>query len=666
MSVSEFATSSASPDSADDNDDFRGINLKAMPRVLGRLARLSLRYPWLCFFAGLCAMGSAVLNLVTPHLLGRAVDQAHHLLLDGHTHPEETRILFAITPELLDEALEQAGSLIIDGHPHPGGVRAALLATALMIVAASSLRGILTGLQGYLGESVAQRVGYDLRLAFFEKLQRLSFSYHDISHTGDLISRGMLDLEGVRAFLESGVLRIMTLGLLLGVGSWRLFHAEPSLAFLALSFVPFVIWRAARMGLLLRLSWQRLQQLMSDLTLSMEENLQGVRVVRAFASRAFEMAKFDTVSNAALRLANRRITLRMSSMSSMHFAYYVSMGLVLYFGGIRIQEGTLTVGALTEFLAFMTILQMPVRQVGMIVNSSARATSAGARLFEVLDEEPEVKNAPDAVDLRLTKGVLRFESVDFAYDRSPGGKRILSGISFEVGPGKTLGIVGRPGSGKSTLAQLIPRFYDVTGGRISIDGQDIRSVTLESLRSCVSLVQQEIFLFDTSVHENVAYAEPWAEEADVIEATSIAQIHEHVAQLPMGYRTRVGERGVALSGGQRQRLSIARGLMSNPHIIVFDDSTAAIDAATERRVRAALREAGRGRATLIIAHRLNSLQDADEIIVLDEGHIVERGTHADLVALGGTYAALWALQNRSFDEDEADFDFSPETSEVLV
>ena len=628
--------------------DLGKLNLKAMPSVLARLTRLSFRYPWHWLFALLCALGSAIFNLITPRLLGRAVDQAHHLLIDGHTHPEEARAGYLhLSPELFDQAIQHAYALIIGGHAHTASPRAALLATALMIVAACALRGTLTGLQGYFGEVVAQKVGYDLRLAFFEKLQRLSFGFHDTNHSGDLIARGMLDLEGVRAFLESGLLRALVLLLLVGVGARRLLGMDMQLGLLALSFVPFVAWRAARMGLLLRLSWQRLQQLMSDLTLAMEENLQGVRVVRAFASKALEMAKFDHSAQAALALANRRITIRMGSMSMMAFAYYTAMGLVLWIGGQRVSDGLMTVGALTEFLTFMTILQQPIRQVGMIVNSSSRATSAGSRLFAVLDAEAEIRDLPGAKDVVLTEGVLRFENVDFAYQLGRGGRKILSDISFEVRPGKTLGIVGPPGSGKSTLAHLIPRFYEVTFGRITLDGQDIREVTLDSLRRAVGLVQQEIFLFDVSVHDNVAYADPLADEQQVIEAASIAQIHEHVAGLPQGYHTRVGERGVALSGGQRQRMSIARGLLAGRVLMVLDDATAAIDAATEQRVRSSLRNAVGNRGTIIIAHRLSSLLHADEILVLDQGRIVQRGTHAELLQMGGTYADLWALQNRA-------------------
>jgi ATP-binding cassette subfamily B protein len=387
----------------------------------------------------------------------------------------------------------------------------------------------------------------------------------------------------------------------------------------------------------------RLQLTMAQITRTMEENLQGVRVVRAFSSYAFELTKFDRWSDLALRLSDRRITVRMGSNAVMNLTYYASMGLVLWVGGQRVAAGNLSVGGLAEVLTFMTVLHQPVRMVGMIVNSSARATTSGGRLFDVLDLEPAVTNAPEAKDLIVTAGVLRFEHVSFSY--KPGGDNALTDISFEVRPGKTLGIVGPPGSGKSTIAHLIPRFYDVGGGKITIDGQDIRQVTLASLRQAVAVMQQDIFLFDASVHDNVSYADPLADTDRVVEATTISQMHEHVAELPDAYDTHVGERGVALSGGQRQRLSIARGLVAHANILVFDDSTAAIDATTETLVREGLKIAVRSKATIIIAHRLSSLRHADEIIALHEGRIVERGTHESLLQAGGVYADLWNLQS---------------------
>jgi ATP-binding cassette subfamily B multidrug efflux pump len=584
-----------------------------MPRVLRRIVAMGFEQPGRLSLALAGALGSAVFSLVMPRLLGAAVDQAHALLTLGVAHAAQART--------------------------------ALLRIAVLLIGASSLRGVLTMVFGYQAEYVSQTVGYRMRLAFFEQLQRLSFSYHDKVHSGDLITRGMLDIEGARGFIEQGLMRGTQLLMLAGVAIVLLLRGDPLIGCLALSFIPFSIWRSIRLGYWLRISWMRLQILMSVLTRTMEENLQGVRVVRAFAAKPFEMEKFDQAGQAALALSNRRIILRVGSVRTQTLAFYAAMAAVLWFGGHRVLAGQMSVGQLTAFIAYMTLLQTPIRQATMVVNSAARATVSGGRLFEVLDLVPTVRDAPDARPLALSRGVLKFEDVSFAYDAEPA----LSHVSFEVGPGRTLGIVGPPGSGKSTIAHLIPRFYDVTSGRVTLDGQDVRQVTLASLREAVGVVQQDVFLFDASVTNNVAYADPYAEDARIVGATTTAQIHDHVAGLPDGYETRIGERGVALSGGQRQRMSIARGVVTGPGVMVFDDSMAAIDAATEQRVRAALGGATRDKATIIIAHRLSSLMHADEIIVLDEGRVVERGTHAQLLMLDGEYAALYRLQTRPRD-----------------
>ena len=588
------------------------VDVKTMPRVLQRIVGLAFHYPWLVALAMAASLGAALASLALPRLLGRAVDQAHGLLLQGATHADQAR--------------------------------QALLITAGLVIGATIVRGAMTMWAGYLGELVSQKVGHDLRLQFFQQLQRLSFGFHDRIHSGDLVTRGMLDLEGARVFIQGGMMPILTLVLLLVFASWQMLAIDQTLGLIGLAFVPFSALALGRMGFLLRVTWLRFQELMAQLTLTMEENLQGIRVVRAFAGKAFEMAKFDQASVDALAYSYNRITLRFRAVAVMQVTFNASMAGVLWYGGHKVAAGTMSVGTLTAYLTYMTLLQGPIRQIAMIFNAAARATSSGARVFEVLDLEPEIADAPDANPLAPTKGVLRFESVDFGYVP---GKQILTGIDFEVGPGQTLGIVGPPGSGKSTIANLIPRFYEVTGGAITIDGVDIRDVTLPSLREYVGLVQQEAFLFDSSIGHNVAYADPWAEEERIVGAAKTAQIHEHIVGLPADYETRVGERGVALSGGQRQRMSIARGVVPGPGVMIFDDSTAAIDAVTERRVRDALSEATRTKATIIIAHRLSSLMHADQIIVLDEGVVVERGTHAELLKAGGVYADLYELQSRS-------------------
>jgi ATP-binding cassette, subfamily B, multidrug efflux pump len=403
----------------------------------------------------------------------------------------------------------------------------------------------------------------------------------------------------------------------------------------------------------LRASWLALQEKLGVLTRVMEENLGGIRVVRAFAAQPYELAKFDAVSHETLELAQRRNDLRVRNTAAMTYAFLLAMGLLLWIGGKKVLAGEITVGTLTEYLAFMAILQMPVRQLGLMVNAFARAAMSGSRLFEVLDREPDIADRRGARDLVVTDAVLRFENVSFSYPGQGSELSTLHDISFEVRRGRTLGIVGPPGSGKTTIAHLIPRYYDVSAGRITIDGQDVRDVTLASLRRTVSLVQQDAFLFTASIENNIAYGDPWADRERIAQSSEVARLHDYIAGLPKGYETLVGERGVSLSGGQRQRLSIARSILLAPPILVFDDSTAAVDAGTEQSIREALRTDTASRATIIIAHRLGSLMEADEIVFLEQGRIVERGTHTELLQLGGRYANLYALQSIGGEPAEA-------------
>ena len=582
--------------------------------VLARITRMALRFRLRLLIGVLATIASGFMQLLIPRFMGQAVDGIHQLLAAATQWSPATR--------------QQLG------------------AAALALLAASVFRGVFMAVYLQQGESLGQHLGYSLRLAYYEKLQRLSFSYHDRVHTGDLMTRGMLDVEGVRMFVTFGLLRTFYLAVLIGFGGYQLVATDPLMALVALSFVPVVGWRAIVSRLQLRESWYQLQRRMSILTRVMDENLSGIRVVRAFTSQDHEMDKFDRASRRALALARKRIRIRVRNTTVMTLTYYAAMGLVLLVGGLKVMNGEASVGRLTEFLAFMTILQLPVRQLGMMVNAFARASSSGQRLFEVLDQQPDVADRPGAPPLALARGVLSFEDVAFAYRTDDGDSVALRGVSFTVGPGQTLGIVGPPGAGKTTIAHLVPRFYDVTAGRITIDGQDIREVTLDSLRNAVGVIQQDSFVFTAALEKNVAYGDPWAERERIEHATASAQLDSYVRGLPLGYETLVGERGVSLSGGQRQRLSIARSVMLRPPIMIFDDSTAAIDAGTEQRIRSSLREVTRQCATIIVAHRLSSLMHANEILFLDHGRVVERGSHDELLAQGGRYAALYELQAR--------------------
>jgi ATP-binding cassette subfamily B protein len=542
-------------------------------------------------------------------------------------------------PILIGNAVDTATNLAGDAAAR---AKNALILTAVLLLLASIGRGLAAMIQNYMGESVGQHIGYELRMLYYEKLQRLSFSYHAGVHTGDLITRGILDVEGVRMFVQTALLRTVFLVVLIGTGMYLMLTKDLQLGLISLSFVPFVAWRATAARLRLRSNWYSLQEKLSSLTKVMDENLGGIRVVRAFASQDHEMKKFDGASNEALALANTQVGIRASNISIMGLAFMVAMAAVLWIGGLRVIDGEMTAGELTQFLAFMSILLQPVRQIGMMVNGYARGAASGGRLFAVLDLEPDIQDKPDAKDLEITEGALEFHNVSFGYE----GEHTLNGVSFKAEPGHTVGIVGPPGSGKSTIAHLVPRFYDPIEGYITIDGQDLRDVKLESLRRAVGVVEQDTFLFTASVEHNVAYGDPWAPDDRVELASKYAQLGDYIERLPGGYDTMVGERGVSLSGGQRQRLSIARSIMLKPKLIVFDDSTAAIDAATEQRIRAALAVLTKDRATIIISHRLSSLMHADEILFIEEGKIVERGTHDELLAIGGHYNDLYELQIR--------------------
>lgn len=582
--------------------------------LLFRIARMGFGYKYRITVALLATIAASIFQLFIPRYIGDAVDSAHGLL-----------------------TLEAVAF---------SDVESALLHAAVMIVFFSILRGLFTVLQNYQGEAIGHCIGYELRLAFYEKVQKLSFGFHDKVHTGDLITRGMLDLEGVRMFISTGVVRLVMLIVLIIGATILMVKTDLVLTILALSFVPFVGWQSSAARLKLRWMWLLMQERLGVLTRLMEENLTGIRVVRAFTAQSHELEKFDAASTDVLKVALKRVYVRVSSTTSMSFAFFTAMMLVLWVGGLKVIDEQISVGRLAEFLAFMTILQMPVRQIGMLVNSFARASTCGARLFEVIDRRPKISEVGNPPELEIGNGILEFKNVAFRFPDQRNVQNILSDINFSIGPGETLGIVGPPGSGKSTIAHLVPRFYDIVSGAITINGHDIRTVSIESLRRFVSVVQQDPYLFTASIENNIAYGDPWASDDRVAAANRSAQLHDYVQELPLGYKTLIGERGVSLSGGQRQRLSIARGLMLKPGIIIFDDSTASIDTATERRLRLSIKKDSKSRATIVISHRLGSLIHANEILFIEGGNVIERGTHESLLDQKGRYYELFQLQTQ--------------------
>lgn len=607
--------------------------------VFMRITRMALRYRWRLVFGLIAIFLASGFQLAIPILIGSSVDAALGLE-NGDLRIANSAVVASI---------ESVTDIFGEGS---NPAKTALIIIAVLLFIASVGRGLSAMFQNYMGESVGQSIGYELRMLYYEKLQRLSFSYHAGVHTGDLITRGIVDVEGVRMFVQTALLRSVFLVVLIGTGMYLMLSQDLVLGLISLSFVPFVAWRATVARLKLRSNWYQLQERLSALTKVMDENLGGIRVVRSFASQDHEMKKFDVASNETLALANVQVGIRASNISLMSVAFMLSMAGVLWVGGLRVIDGELTPGELTQFLAFMSILLQPVRQIGMMINGFARGSATGGRLFQVLDIDPDIQDKPDAKDLEITNGTLEFHNVSFGYEED----HTLNGVSFKVEPGHTVGIVGPPGSGKSTIAHLVPRFYDPKEGYITIDGQDLRDVTLDSLRKAVGVVEQDTFLFTASVEHNVAYGDPWAPDDRVETASQHAQLGDYIDRLPGGYNTLVGERGVSLSGGQRQRLSIARSIMLKPQLIVFDDSTAAIDAATEQRIRVALTELTKDRATIIISHRLSSLMHADEILFIEEGKIVERGSHEELLTQGGHYNDLYELQIRPNEQSGNNID----------
>ncbi len=553
-------------------------------------------------------------QLIVPRLIGISVDTAIELS-DAVTNIQRQELLLSLLP------------------------------FAGLIIAASMARGGLAFVHSYIGESIGQQLAYRLRLNYFDKLQRLSFSYHDKTHTGDIITRGIVDIEAIRRFVNFGLLRTIFLIVILSGGAFLVISVHWQTGLIALSFIPFVALIAIRTRLKLRSQWLTVHKNLSELSTIMEENLSGTRVVRSFASQDYEMQKYDVKSKKVSASTRSMVFTRSYRLSLMNLIFLCSAGGVLGFGSLNLAQGNISVGDITTLISSMFVMQAPVQQLGMVINSYARASSTGKRIFEIIELDETIKSAPNALPIQLTDGILKFERVSFQYPSSTEPQRTLEDISFTASPTHSIGIMGAPGSGKSTIAHLIPRFYDVLSGKILVDGQDIREVSLNSLRKSVSIVEQDNFLFTTSIKNNVAYGDPWTSLDNIIESTKTAQIHSYIDGIDNGYSSVVGERGVSLSGGQRQRMAIARSLVLNPAIIVFDDSTSSIDARTEKRIRLALEDKMNYRTVIVISHRVSSVMHTDEIIVLDKGRIVERGSHNELLELNKVYRKLYNMQN---------------------
>jgi ATP-binding cassette subfamily B protein len=548
---------------------------------------------WSVVLAGIAMVGTAAL----PWLIGRAIDQ-------------------------------------IDA-----GDRHALNLLCIAVVGAGLLRLSFSVARRIISGRVSLAVEYDLRNALYGHLQSLELGFFDHQQTGQLMSRATVDLQSIRFFLGYGLVWIAQSGLTILFAAVAMFAKDASLAALALVPVPFVVLVAARYGQRSRPALQEVQQRIAELTAEAEENISGVRVVKAFAAEPRQLERFR---EAVRRVFDQAMySNRLSAFYQPFIGFLPNLGLaaILVFGGRRVINGQLSPGDFAAFYTYLLMLISPMRSLGVSLGFAQRATASGKRLFELLDREPRLQSAPDARPLPAGNGRVELRGVSFAYEDGP---PILDRIDLEVDGGTTVALVGATGSGKSTLVSLIGRQYDATEGSVLIDGVDVRQIETGSLRHEIGVVTDDPFLFSATVHDNISYGRPEATREAVERAAERAQAAGFIAELPDGYDTVVGERGLTLSGGQRQRIAIARALVTDPRILVLDDATSSVDASTEQAIKLALREAMRGRTTFVIAHRLSTIALADDIVVLEEGQVAARGPHEQLLRESELYAEIAA------------------------
>ena len=574
-------------------------------------------------------------QLAVPQLTQNMINEINIGIPQSHASTE------SISSNSQDSSPDASSSRATESAGRENTLRS-LRDAALIIVLLAFARGAFSFLQTYMAENTSQGVAYDFRNEIYKRVQRLSFSYYDRTHTGQIMIRATDDVERLRLFLAQGLVLTAQSFILLIATLIILFLTNWRLTLVILPILPIALVLFGAFGAFIRPLFTELQRRLGILNTILQENLAGIRAVKGFRREKDQQKRFNQSAN-DLYAHQIRIASVFSTMFPLIFLVsQIGQGIILYFGGQQIFRDDLNLGSYNSFNLYLAYVFFPLGQLGFIVSLYAQASASAERIFEILDTQSEVTNRPDAIELPAIQGKVELRDVTFAYFSS--SQPVLSQVSLEAQPGETIALLGATGSGKTSIINLLPRFYDVTEGSVIIDGIDVREVTLESLRSQIGIVLQETILFSGSIRENIAFGRPDAQMGDIIAAAKVAEAHDFIMSFPTGYDTPVGERGATLSGGQKQRIAIARAVLLNPRILIMDDSTSSVDLLTEKRIQRALDQLVEGRTSFIIAQRISTVLQADQIIILEKGAIVARGKHEELLENSPEYAEIFASQ----------------------
>ena len=602
--------------------------------TLGRALRYLGRYRGVTLVAYTALFISTGAQLMVPWLVRHIIDT----ITSGVT----ANMILALPAQAQTAAATRRGISLERLRLDAAGAENAIIATGIAIIAFAVARGFFAFVQGYMGERLSQNIAFDLRNELFAKIQRLSFSYHDRNQTGQLMVRATDDVEKVRLFIGQGLIMALQ-ALVLLVGTLIiLLNTNFKLTLVALPVLPLALLMFLVFGAVAQPLFTTLQIRLSALNTILQENLAGIRVVKAFVREPHEQARFRVAADSHLE-QNLKISRTFAFIFPATFLIAnLGQAAILYAGGLQILNGTLTLGEWQQFSLYLVYVFFPLGQLGFIISLLSQAAASSTRIFEILDAKNEVEDRPGAIELKQVEGYVEFRNVSFRYFKS--GHYVLKDVSFEARPGQTIALLGATGSGKTTIINLIPRFYDVTDGAVLVDGHDVRNVTLASLRAHIGIVLQETTLFTGTIRDNIAFGRPDASPDEVIAVAKAAAAHDFIMAFPQGYDTPVGERGATLSGGQKQRIAIARALLMNPRILILDDSTSNVDVATEYLIQQALDRLMEGRTSFVIAQRISTVLNADQILVLDKGQIVARGTHEELMESSPLYVEIYNSQ----------------------